>query len=71
MQPSPLFGPPARPLCEYQRSLDASTSTLANKFAEAREFAPWIEEYRGRREKLDAGAIEFDEQTLRRAADHQ
>ena len=43
-------------------------STLASKFAEAREFAPWIEEYRGRREKLDAGVIEFDQHTLARAA---
>lgn len=42
--------------------------TLAAKFAEAREFAPWIEEYRGRREKLDRGVIDFDQQTVARAA---
>jgi hypothetical protein len=51
-----------------QQADDYDAATLQEKFAAAREFAPWIEEYRGRTERLDSGLIEFDEQTLARAA---
>jgi hypothetical protein len=43
-------------------------ATLQEKFAAAREFAPWIEDYRGRTVRLDSTAIEFDQATLMRAA---
>ena len=51
-----------------QQADDYDAPTLQEKFASAREFAPWVDEYRGRTERLDSGAIEFDEQTLARAA---
>jgi hypothetical protein len=43
-------------------------TTLAEKFAAARDSAPWFDEYRGRTVKLTSGPIEFDERTLERAA---
>jgi hypothetical protein len=51
-----------------QQADDYDAATLAAKFQEAREFAPWVEEYRGRWVPLDAGTIEFDERTVSRAA---
>ena len=51
-----------------QQADDYDAATLQEKFTAAREFAPWVEEYRGRTERLDSGVIEFDEQTLARAA---
>lgn len=41
---------------------------LAGKFAAVRDYAPWFEQYRGRSVRLSSGAIEFDPQTLERAA---
>jgi hypothetical protein len=43
-------------------------ATLAQKFAAARDFAPWYGEYDGQTVRLDAATIEFDKQTLERAA---
>jgi hypothetical protein len=51
-----------------QQADDYDAATLAAKFQEAREFAPWVEEYRHRSIGLDAGTIEFDEWTVTRAA---
>jgi tagaturonate epimerase len=51
-----------------QHADDYDAATLSEKFASSREFAPWLEEYRGRTVRLDAGVIEFDERTLTRAA---
>ena len=42
--------------------------TLAEKFAQIGDFAPWFDHYRGRTVRLDAGLIEFTEETLVRAA---
>lgn len=41
---------------------------LAEKFAAARDSAPWYDEYRGRAERLTTATIEFDDRTLQRAA---
>ncbi|WP_428305905.1 tagaturonate epimerase family protein [Lacipirellula sp.] len=51
-----------------QSADDYDASTLAEKFAAAREFAPWFDEYRGQSVQFDSGVIEFDERTLTRAA---
>jgi hypothetical protein len=51
-----------------QQADSYDASTLAQKYLAARDFAPWIAEYEGRTERLDAGTIEFDQQTLQRAA---
>jgi hypothetical protein len=51
-----------------QQADDYDAATLAAKFQESRDFAPWVEEYRGRSIRLDAGTIEFDERTAWRAA---
>jgi len=51
-----------------QQADDYDAATLEAKFAEAREFAPWVKEYRGRRVRLDTGVVEFDYHTLACAA---
>jgi hypothetical protein len=43
-------------------------ATLSEKFAEIRDSVPWIDEYRNRTVRLSAGAFEFDERVLTRAA---
>jgi hypothetical protein len=51
-----------------QQADDYDALALQEKFAAAREFAPWVDKYRGRTVRLDATTIEFDERTLMRAA---
>jgi tagaturonate epimerase len=51
-----------------QQADDDDAATLAAKFAAAREFAPWVDDYRGRTIRLDGGTVEFDDLTLARAA---
>ena len=51
-----------------QQADDYDAVTLAVKFQGARESAPWVEEYRRRAVRLDAGRIEFDDWTVTRAA---
>jgi hypothetical protein len=51
-----------------QQADDYDAATLESKFQEAREFAPWIDAYRNRSIRLDAGKIVFDERTVSRAA---
>lgn len=57
---------PSDDVDQHADSYDAAT--LAAKFAAVRESTPWIEEYRGRIVKLAAGAVEFDDAMLQRAA---
>ncbi len=51
-----------------QQADSYDAATLAQKYSAARDFAPWVAEYEGRTERLDADTIEFDSQTLQRAA---
>ncbi len=51
-----------------QHADDYDAATLNEKFAEAREFAPWFDEYLGKTVKLDAATIKFDQRSLTRAA---
>ncbi len=41
---------------------------LADKFAVARDAAPWFEDYRGKTVRLSTGSINFNDRTLQRAA---
>jgi tagaturonate epimerase len=50
-----------------QHADDYDAATLSEKFATAREFAPWFDEYRGTTVRLDSKTIEFDDCTLMRA----
>ena len=47
-----------------QQADSYDAATLAEKFAAARELAPWLDEYQGRTVRLPSGPIEFDEPTL-------
>lgn len=51
-----------------QEADNYSAAELAEKFAAAREFAPWYDSYLGQTIKLDSTTFEFDEETLSRAA---
>jgi hypothetical protein len=51
-----------------QQADDYDSAMLEEKFATARQFAPWVDDYRGRTVKLDSATIEFDARTLACAA---
>jgi hypothetical protein len=51
-----------------QQADSYDAATLAEKFAAARDFAPWLADYQGKSVRLDAATIEFDKPTLERAA---
>lgn len=51
-----------------QKADDDDAATLRGKFESAREFATWVDDYQGRKVRLDAGVVELDEPTLVRAA---
>jgi hypothetical protein len=51
-----------------QRADRYDAAQLAEKFRSVSDFAPWIDAYQGRVVRMAAGAIEFDRQTLERAA---